>query len=110
MNFSDALINELKTYADKYDFRYEAPVMKKYEKLTLSPIIKPRFFTVKHSGQTIGIVSEADMIIMMSKVLANSPQTFFITLYRRDIKDEIVFSGYSVRSQYCDEYFRAELA
>lgn len=100
MNFSES--NDLNNQAKQYK---EPP---KFEKLTLTT--KPRFFTVKHSDQTIGIISEADMIIMMSKILAKSPQTFFITLYRRDVKGEMEFLGFSVRSQYCDEYFRAELA
>lgn len=101
--FSDILFQDLKDYADKSSLSYKEPLQYTTRK------IRTRHFMVKRSNQVVGIISESDMCVMMSITLANAYKSFYVTLYKQNTTGEMIFAGYSVRSEHCDELFRAEL-
>lgn len=65
-----------------------------------------RYYKVIYNGQIIGILFAADMFIFKSKIQDSETTTF--AFYVQHL-GQIRFGGYTVRSEYMDELFRAEV-
>lgn len=106
MELNASQFKELKDYTDKYRPVYEDP----YKFVTRFPSCTTQYFTVRHAGQVVGILNEFDMRTILRQCIQNVPSSFCVTLYKRNNAGNMVFAGYSLRSQYCTELFRADLA
>ncbi len=65
-----------------------------------------RFYRVMYNGQDVGILFAGDMFIFKSKIQNSKTTTF--TFYVQHL-GHLRFGGYSVRTEYMDELFRAEV-